>query len=214
MSERLFDGDLLEGKGLDQTFWQFEPLFDNTPEIEAQIDLNQEEEEEEDKMPLKKWLSKEKSHVLTRLLKIILHGDHNRNYRGGHNGSKQTQALHNKRKRKTSISKDVQTVDPIDISKEGMAFGSSEIESDDIGKKENEALVEPKTTYKSKSTEGPGLFVRKGKGDTILTDGGIRTRVHDVDIELSEELLGIILDVPTKGPGFSKGVSLLRILFR
>ncbi|KAH0632915.1 hypothetical protein KY290_036311 [Solanum tuberosum] len=32
----------------------------------------------------------------------------------------------------------------------------------------------------------------------LLQYGGIRTRVHDVDIDLSEEVLGIILDVPCK----------------
>uniref|UniRef100_M1DA71 Uncharacterized protein n=1 Tax=Solanum tuberosum TaxID=4113 RepID=M1DA71_SOLTU len=106
-----------------------------------------------------------------------------------------TQALHNKRKRKTSISNDVQTVDSIDISNEEVDVGSSEIESDDIvrvvakihreveemkikvpknkktskGKKENEAPVQPKTASKSKSTEGPCLRFRKGKRETILT---------------------------------------------
>ncbi|KAH0737607.1 hypothetical protein KY290_036312 [Solanum tuberosum] len=43
-----------------------------------------------------------------------------------------SQTLRNRRKMKTTVSKDVQIVNPIDISKESMVVGSSEIESKDI----------------------------------------------------------------------------------
>ncbi|KAG5585033.1 hypothetical protein H5410_045467 [Solanum commersonii] len=106
-----------------------------------------------------------------------------------------SQTLRNRRKMKTTISKDVQIVDHIDISKEGMVVGSNEIESKDIirvvakrpreteekknkvskinktskRKEANEDPVEQKTASKSKSTKGPGLSVKKGEGDTVLT---------------------------------------------
>lgn len=44
------------------------------------------------------------------------------------------QMFYNRRKRKTIIFKDVQTADSIDISKEGMVFGSSKTKSKGIVK--------------------------------------------------------------------------------